>query len=764
MPRRQEDPQASKPSGASHLSREERKQRILKGKAPSIVRSIANAIVIKSESLYFLTEPDGNVSIGEGHGFGLYYHDCRYLNGYTLAINGVRPNVLASIATEGFRAIFELSNPELPAHDGQAIVKEMIGLTWMRLLAQEELALHDRITVHNYDGEAHDLTLSLNFDAKFEDIFTVRGLLPEQVGKLLEPRWVGDVLLMVYKGADGLNRSVSVHFTPAPSRKGVRHAEFDLHIPSEQAVDLQVSVVLAESRRISEVRPTSPPCPAIGAIVKNHHDHARTWSQRHAALQSDSLLLNRILERSASDLQILRTRLGREEFFAAGVPWFTTLFGRDSLITSLQGMAYDPSVAEQTLRLLASYQGRQSNDWRDEQPGKILHEFRVGELARIDEVPYHPYYGSVDSTPLFLITLGEHAAWTGDLRLFHELRENIEAALTWIDHYGDPNRDGYVEYQSTSEGGLINQGWKDSGNALVNADGSLAQPPISMVEVQGYVYRAKTLIAALFRRTGDTSRAERLLAEAQTLKERFNRDFWNESLGCYVMALQAQSRQVSVISSNPGQALWGGICDPDKAERTMKRLMQDDMFSGWGIRTLAASERRYNPIGYHLGTIWPHDNSLIAAGMRRYGFDAAAYRIFSGLFEASSYFEQYRMPELFAGFAQGPFGEPVHYPVACHPQAWAAGTLPFLMVTLLGLHPEGFENRLRIRRPILPHFVETLDVRRLKVGSGMIDLRFTRKGATLDVQVLAKEGQVDVVVEQGAENSGLTSEQYDSKS
>lgn len=751
MPRRQEDPQASKPSGASHLSREERKQRVLKGKAPSIVRSIANAVVIKSESLYFLTEPDGNVSINEGHGFGLYYHDCRYLNGYTLTINGIRPNVLASIATEGFRAIFELSNPELAGTDGNAISKEMIGLTWKRLLAKQSLALHDRIDVRNYDSETHELTLTLRFDSRFEDIFTVRGLLPEQVGKRLDPRWVDDALLLAYKGADGLYRSVSIHFTPSPTRKGETHAEFDLQIPSEQAVEVQVSVVLAESRRFSEIMPTSPSCPVVGTIIKDHHERARSWTQGLALMQSDSVLLNRILERSASDLQILRTRLGHEEFFAAGVPWFTTLFGRDSLITALQGMAYEPGVADQTLRLLANYQGRQSDDWRDEQPGKILHEFRVGELARIDEVPYHPYYGSVDSTPLFLITLGEHAAWTGDLRLFHDLRENVEAALSWIDHYGDLNRDGYVEYQSTSEGGLINQGWKDSGNALVNADGSLAQPPISLVEVQAYVYRAKTVIADLFRRTGDHSRAQRLLTEAQALKERFNRDFWSESLGCYVMALQARSQPVSVISSNPGQALWGGICDPDKAERTMKRLMQDDMFSGWGIRTLSANERRYNPIGYHLGTVWPHDNSLIAAGMRRYGFDAAAYRIFNGLFEASSYFEQYRMPELFAGFAQSPFGEPVHYPVACHPQAWAAGSLPFLMVTLLGLHPEGFENRLRIRRPLLPHFVERLDFRRLKVGTGLLDLRFRRQDGAIDVQVLSNDGDVDVVVEQGAE-------------
>ncbi len=752
MPKRQHDTQASKPSGASHLSREERKQRVLKGKAPSIVRSIANAVVIKSENLYFLTEPDGNVSLNEGHGFGLYYHDCRYLNGYTLTINGIRPNVLASIATEGFRAVFELSNPELPAHDGKGISKEMLGLTWTRLLAHEDLALHDRLLVRNYDARDHAITLALDFDARFEDIFTVRGLLPEQVGKLLPSRWHDDALMMGYIGADGLNRSVSVHFTPAPTRREVTHVEFDLLVPSEQSVDVQISLVLAESRHLAEVTPKPCPPPAVGQIVKNRREDARTWTESHARIETDSLLMNRILGRAASDLQILHTRLGNEEFFAAGVPWFATLFGRDSLVTSLQAMAYDPGIAAQTLRLLAKYQGNQSNDWRDEQPGKILHEYRIGELSRIDEIPYHPYYGSVDSTPLFLITLGEHAAWTGNLKLFHELREAVEAALTWIDRYGDLNHDGYIEYQSTSEGGLINQGWKDSGNALVNADGSLAQPPISLVEVQGYVYRAKTLMAELFRRSGDTPRATRLLKEAQALRERFNRDFWSDDLGTYVMALQAQSRPVAVVSSNPGQALWSGICEPEKAERTMKRLMADDMFSGWGVRTLSMKEKRYNPIGYHLGTVWPHDNSLIAAGLRHYGFDAAAYQIFYGLFEASTYFEQYRMPELFAGFAKDPFGEPVHYPVACHPQAWAAGSLPYMLQTLLGLKAEAFEKRLKVVRPILPHFLETLDMKRLKVGDAEIDLRFSRTGEKrIDVRVLRQDGELEVHVEQGEE-------------
>ena len=379
----------------------------------------------------------------------------------------------------------------------------------------------------------------------------------------------------------------------------------------------------------------------------------------------------------------------------------------------------------------------------------MLHELRVDELTRANLLPYSPYYGTIDATPLFLILVARHAAWTGKLDLFDELREHVELALTWIAQYG-MDRDGYVAYDSNkSDGTLVNQGWKDSGDAIVNADGSLAVPPIALVEVQAYVYKAKCEIADLFRRAGEEARATELEREANALRTRFNRDFWNEEIGTYVLALQRDDKPAAVVSSNPGHALWCDIADPKKARRTMERLMSDEMFSGWGIRTLATSEKRYNPIAYHLGTVWPHDNSIIAAGFRHYGFDRAAQRVISGILQAAMHFEHFRLPELFTGFSSTDFNGPVRYPVANHPQAWGAGSIPFMITTLLGLEPDAFNRRLRIVRPLLPKVVERVNVLRLAVGAAKVDLRFSRTARDVNVDVLRLEGELNVSIEQG---------------
>jgi glycogen debranching enzyme len=375
------------------------------------------------------------------------------------------------------------------------------------------------------------------------------------------------------------------------------------------------------------------------------------------------------------------------------------------------------------------------------------HELRIGELAHLNEIPQTPYYGTVDATPLFLILLARHAAWTGSLDLFNELRANVELALVWIDDYGDADGDGYLEYRGASDKGLVNQGWKDSGDGIVDADGRLARPPIALVEVQGYVYAAKLAVADLFARAGEGDRAEALRRQAAGLRDRFDRDFWLADLGTFALALQAEHEPCAVVTSNPGQALWTGIVDRTKARATCDRLLAGDMFTGWGIRTLSSEAHAYNPGGYHLGAVWPHDNSLIAAGFRRYGFDEAFRRVFAGIQDAAVHFPNRRLPELFCGYAREDFGRPVRYPVACHPQAWAAGSVPFLLTTALGLEPEAFARRLRIVRPLLPKTVDDLDVRRLRVGDSRTDLRFRRgEGERVDVEVLSVDGDLDVVV------------------
>jgi len=685
-----------------------------------------------------------------GHGFGLYYHDCRYLNGYEITVGDAHPESLAARSSEGGRAVFLLTTPDFPAPNGRRVHRETVGLKWERVIDAEQCLLHERIDIQNFSSEPVEFPITLRYRAGFEDVFEIRGLIREVKGKLFRPKWKDKGLRFAYEGADEVFRSLTIYFEPHPDEVQGNAVRFNVKLQPNEIKQIRICLAISESSALPNTRAAQTnvfrDIPSVTQGIKSAVDE---WIGRETAFRSDSLVLNRVMRRSLMDLHMLKTTIAGDEFYAAGVPWFVTLFGRDCLITSFQTLAYGSETAADTLRLLARYQGNEVNDWRDEQPGKILHELRVGELARMNKIPHTPYYGTIDATPLFIILMSRYAEWTGDITLFQELRPHIERALEWIDRYGDVAGNGYVSYLSNTNKGLINQGWKDSGDAIVTADGRLGQPPIALVEVQGYVYMAKKSIADLYARIGEEKRAIRLRAEAEALRVRFNRDFWLEDEGCYALALEAENRPCNVMSSGPGQALWTGIVDPDKAVRTVDRLMKSDLFSGWGIRTLSAKERRYNPMGYHLGTVWPHDNSLIAAGFRRYGFDGAASKIFVGLLEAAMDFEDYRLPELFTGFARRDFGAPVRYPVACHPQAWAAGSIPFLVETSLGLVPEGFDNRLRVIRPYLPEFINDVVIRHLKVGRGAVDLRFLRKkDGLLEVQVVNVVGTLSVEIEQ----------------
>jgi glycogen debranching enzyme len=736
----------------------ERKQRILTHGTPSITSSIADAVVIKDENVFLVTSPDGGIPLGQGHGFGLYYHDCRYLRGYELCIANQSPTVLASTAAKGDSAVLQLANQDIHTADGQLIPKETIGVKWARALDGTVPELHDSFTFENFGLNDVKFPVSLTFGAQFEDIFAVRGLFSEKLGDVRKPEWKDGALVLAYDGADGRLRSATIELSPAPAKRERCGARFDITLPSRARVTLDVDIRLEDVPEAgADGDPAAPPTTRPGKILRGDRlrgtvekpgEERKQDAKMGTKVHSDSLLLNAVLERSLGDLEMLISSIDGQEFFAAGIPWFATLFGRDSIVTALQTLAYEPAIARHTARLLAHYQGDRVDDWRDEQPGKILHSLRVGEMARLGEIPHTPYYGSVDATPLFLILIGRYAAWTGDLELFDSLRDSVELALNWMSTWADKNHDGYIEYASTSDRGLINQGWKDSGDAIVDSDGHLADPPIALVEVQGYAYQARTLIADLYERTGEARRAKELRDEAAALRERFNRDFWMEEEKFYALALEKGGAQLTVISSNPGHALWAGIADDDKARAVAERLMQPDMYNGWGIRTLSHHAKRYNPVGYHLGTVWPHDNSIIAVGFRRYGFDAEAHRILSGLVQAAMHFNGYRLPELFAGFARDEYDYPVRFPVACHPQAWAAGSIPYLIEAMLGLSPDAFEKRLRVVRPLLPDFVNHLELRDLAVGTARVSLRFERTPEnTTAVTVLHTEGELEVVVE-----------------
>jgi glycogen debranching enzyme len=736
----------------SDEEKEARKLHVNSSHIASLAGSIAHSMAVKDENVFFLSRPDSRVPLDGYHGFGLYFNDCRYLNGYELKMAGEYPSVLVASDEHGYMDLFNLANPALDLDDDHHLPGETIGIRIVRTIDGERQTFHEAIRFQNYGLEAVEIPITLTFKAEFEDIFAVRGLLQKRFGELHSPEWMDGVLTFSYKGADGLFRGLRIYFDPAPTRTEETTAHFDLKLGGKETSLLKAAFVVSEGPTREEALRDGHGARDANEIERVLKEASDEWLKGFTVVHSDSWILNRLLQRSIRDLRVLRSNLQGQQYFVAGLPWFGTLFGRDAAITALQMLAYDPSIAEQSLRLLVNYQADETDWWRDAKPGKFLHELRIGEMARIGEIPHYPYFGSVDATPLFLVLVARHAAWTGDLVLFEELRENIEVAFEWIDEYGDQNDDGYIEYDTkmteTRAGKrLINQGWKDSGDALINEDGSLAEPPIAVIEAQGYVYQAKMEMSELYRRAGETGRADELVREATDLRERFNRDFWLEEMGFYALALQAGNRPCAVVTSNPGHALWSGIIDPERAERVVERLMDDDMYSGWGIRTLSKNERAYNPLSYHRGTVWPWDNAIIAAGFYRYGFDEAAARIFNGMVDAARRFEDHRLPELFGGYDRDEYQIPVRYPVACHPQAWSAGTLPFLLQCLLGLQPDAFEGRLRIVRPYLPDMCDRLEMRGLRVGSALLDLRFERTEHGVAVQVLDQEGELEVIVE-----------------
>jgi glycogen debranching enzyme len=738
--------------GADRDDRDDREANGRGGASASDIESIADAVVIKLAEPFFLCPPNGQIGARGEHGFGLYHHDTRFLSGYELRVGGSVATSLAATAITGGKAVLELTNPPLDLGEGRQVAKQQLGIRWTRDLHDEPTRLVDRLTVRNYGADGVSIPLAFTFAADFRDIFTIRGLGGRRPGQLQEPGFDGGNLVFRYDGADGVDRTVTIGFDRRPTSTDGTSCSFELDVPARGEASLEIDVELGEvvhdgwppiERRARTRRSSGTAEPRDSRTNERDDAGGGGWG---VETSSDSLGFDAALARSLDDLLTLRGELDGQRYYAAGVPWFSTLFGRDSLIAAYQTLAFDADVAAETLRLLAGRQGTKDDPSRDEEPGKILHELRIGELARLHEIPQTPYYGSIDSTPLFLILLGAHSRWTGSLELFRELRPQVDRALGWIDR-SVAAHDRYLAYDSTTKHGLSNQGWKDSWNSIVTADGAIAEAPIALAEVQGYVYRAWRSIAELFKRDGDGARATELRRRAGDLQARFEHDFWSDKLGCYLLALGAGGAPCEVVASNAGQVLWSGIASPDHAAAVRERLLADEMFSGWGVRTLSADAKAFNPVGYHLGTVWPHDNGLIAEGFRRYRADDAADRVFSALVETSADFPQQRLPECFAGFDRAAFGVPVRYPVACHPQAWAAGAIPHLLTSTLGLVPDAFGRRLNVVRPMLPAFLEHLEVRGLRVGSARVDLTFERDGHVTSAGVTHVEGDLDVTMD-----------------
>ncbi len=701
-----------------------------KRREATFVRSIADAIALKDRDLFMVTDSAGNVPAVPGHGLGLYLHDCRFLRTWLLNVAGVVLRPRAADASRGNVGIMELSNDvEIPLPAGTGLVRQQLVVRVVRTLDGARRTVFDDLTFHNRGRSPATTPVRLTFASQFEDVFEVRGLIRARGGRHLAPAWEPSRVRLTYEGRDGFVRSAWLQFRPPPSRTDETGAEWDLELPASGSVEILVCATAVESPVVPKAPPPGVAPKGPARAERDRPPPPTPWLDGQVEVASGSPIFERIIERSFADLRMLVSTNGRELYFAAGVPWFVALFGRDSLIAALEVLPYDPSIAAATLRLLAARQGTVHDTYREEEPGRILHELRLGEYAHLGLVPHTPYYGSIDATPLWLCLLGRHAAWTGDLELFRELRPHVDAALGWID--GSTDGDGLLAYDGR-HGTLANQGWKDSGDAIVDRDGSLARPPIRLVEVQGYVYEARRLMAELFERDGERARARQLRSSAASLKRAFDGRFWLADRGHLALGLQDRRAHIATLTSNAGQALWSGIATTPKGRATGRAVTAPAMFNGWGIRTLADDEVRYDPLGYHLGTVWPHDNALIVAGLRRYGLDREAERVFTGLFEAAIDFPGHRLPELFAGYARQEFEAPVPYPVACHPQAWAAGAMPAMLASMLGLEPAAFEGRLTIRRPRLPSWLPSIELRSLRVGEGWADLRFERdaRGAT----------------------------------
>jgi glycogen debranching enzyme len=731
------------PAAASGAVR--RRRTVSRRRDPFFVRSIADAVVLKDRDLFMVTDRSGNVPGSVGHGFGLYLHDCRFLSTLQLSVAGVGFEPRATDDSRGNVARIELGNDvDIGLSGGEVLARQKLLVRLQRTLDGARRTVFDDLWFRNRSPERLRTPIRLAFSSAFEDIFEVRGLIHARGGRHHAPTWEGDRVRLTYEGRDGFVRTTWLQFRPAPSRTDEGGAEWDLSLAAGESFELQWCTTAVESPTV----PTAPP-PGIAPKRPRRAERDRPppptpWLEDQVGVRTGSPIFERIVERSFADLRMLVSTNGREEYFAAGVPWFVALFGRDSLIAALEVLPYDPSIAAATLRLLAARQGTVHDAYREEAPGRILHELRLGEYAHQGLIPHTPYYGSIDATPLWLCLLGAYSQWTGDLELFRELRPHVEAALAWIE--GAVDADGFLGYDSGGHGKLVNQGWKDSGDGIVDVDGSLGRPPIRLVEVQGYVYEAYRQMAELFARDGDTGRARRLRSAAARLRRAFDEHFWLADRAHLALGLQDGPAPLRTLTSNAGQALWSGIVTAERARLTGRAMTGRSMFNGWGIRTLADRESRYDPLSYHLGSVWPHDNALIVAGLRRYGLDAEAEQVFTGLFEAAIEFPGHRLPELFAGFSRAEFESPVPYPVACHPQAWAAGAIPSLLATMLGLQPQGFDRRLVVRRPRLPSWLPSVELNGLAVGGARANLRFVRDGG--GATRLEIPGKTDLEVQQ----------------
>jgi glycogen debranching enzyme len=699
--------------------------------------------VLKHGETFAVLDRQGDIrAIGLG-AQGLYHDGTRFISAFKLRLSGTRPLLLSStVKRDNAFLTVDLTNPAF-AEDGQPSIPHGC-LHISRSIFLWQATFHQRIHIRNYGRGAVRIIASVQIGADFADIFEVRGMHRNRRGHDLESSRTPGCLRLAYEGLDAVVRELSLHFTPDASEATPDTLRFDMSLEPGQEETL---VFAARCESWPKDRPPPRPAPSCydEAFVALSSAQQKNKNQ-YCELYTSNERFNDWLNRSLSDLQMMITETPYGPYPDAGVPWFSTQFGRDGIITALETLWVNPSIAAGVLRYLAATQAQSVDPDRDAEPGKIVHEIRKGEMAALWEVPFGRYYGSVDATPLFVILAGAFYERTGDLDLIRDVWPNLETALEWLGRYGDVDRDGFVEYHRMSPSGLVQQGWKDSWDAVFHADGTLAEGPIALCEVQGYAYAAKLAGAQLLCAMGKLEAAQLLEQEARELRQQFDMAFWCEDLSTYALALDGRKRPCRVRTSNAGLTLFSGIADREHARRLADTLLGPDSFSGWGVRTVASTESAYNPMSYHNGSVWPHDNAIIAAGLARYGLRHHLLQIFAGLFETTSFVEFHRLPELFCGFARRVGEGPTLYPVACSPQSWAAASVFLLLSASLGLSINAPRRQVWFMHPRLPDFLRELEIRNFHVLDSSVDLSLRRDaegGVTFSAR---KRGTVEIII------------------